>query len=175
MYKVKWAIIVVLVFAITSSWKPAEKQKINWISVKELNELYAREPRPILFDVYTDWCGWCKEMDRTTYKNPRLVNYINSKYYAVRYDAESREPVTYNGKIYQYNNRMQTNDFAVYLLFGRLEYPSTVFLSSPDARPAPLSGYMKPKQMEGPLKFFGEKADAHTTFIEFDKKLKKEW
>ena len=77
--------------------------------------------------------------------------------------------------MYKFNAHYETNDLAMYLTFGQLEYPTTIFLSSIDARPAPLSGYMKPKEMEGPLKFFGEKADASQTFVEFNKTMKKEW
>lgn len=175
MQKVKQVLLFTLILSIFASFTPADSPKINWITVQQLHELYAKEPRPVLFDIYTDWCGWCKEMDRTTYRNEKLVNYINSHYYAVRYNAESRDTVTYNGKTYHYNERIQTNDLALYLTFGRPEYPTTVFLGTLDAQPAPLSGYMKPKAMEAPLKFFGERADLTQTFVEFNKKMKKEW
>jgi uncharacterized protein YyaL (SSP411 family) len=170
-----WVLSVALLFAVTTAFIPPGKEKIKWVTVAELNVLYAKEPRPILIDVYTDWCGWCKEMDRTTYRNEKLAKYINEHYYAVRYNAESRDSVFFNNTVFRFNKKMETNDFAMYLTFGRLEYPCTVFLSSLDARPAPLAGYMKPREMEGPLKFFGERADVRQTFVEFDKQLKKEW
>jgi len=175
MQKMKWIAAGVFMMLILAAFRPADKEKINWITVQQLNELYAKEPRPILVDLYTDWCGWCKQMDKTTYRSEKLAKYINEHYYAVRYNAESTDSVLFNNKVFKYNQRVQTNDFAMYLTFGRLEYPTTVFLSSIGAQPAPLSGYMKPREMEGPLKFFGEKADANMTFVEFDKQLKKEW
>lgn len=57
----------------------------------------------------------------------------------------------------------------------QLEYPTTVFLSSIDAQPAPLSGYMKANEMEAPLKYFGGGANHTQSFIEFNKGMKKEW
>lgn len=42
------------------------------------------------------------------------------------------------------------------LLGGRLGYPTTVLLSALDAQPAPLSGYLKPSELEAPVKYFGE-------------------
>jgi len=157
------------------SFSDGKKEKVNWISIAELNELYAKNPKPILLDVYTDWCGWCKEMDRTTYKNEKLANYINEHYYAVKFNAESKESFTFNQKQYAFNAQNKSNELAEYFLFGRMEFPTTVFLSAIDARPAPLSGYMTAKEMEAPLKFFGEGHDKTKTFVEFNKKLKKEW
>ena len=164
-----------ITIAVLTSFSPANKEKINWITVAELNTVYAKNPKPILIDIYTSWCGWCKEMDRTTYKNDKLAAYVNEKYYAVKFDAESKSALTFNGKEYKYNTQYKTNDLAIYLTGGQLSYPTTVFMSAANAQPAPLPGYMKPKQMEAPLKYFGEKADKTETFVEFNKKMKGEW
>jgi thioredoxin-related protein len=160
---------------ISLSFTAPSKEKINWITLEELNTAYAKEPKPVLIDIYTSWCGWCKEMDRTTYKNDKLSAYVNAKYYAVKFDAESKATLTFNGKQYKYNAKYRTNDLAIYLTGGQLSYPTTVFMSGINAQPAPLPGYMKPKQMEAPLKYFGEKADKTETFVVFSKKMKAEW
>lgn len=169
--------IPIFIFLVVAacSFRDPQKQKINWITIAQLNEMYSKKPKPILLDVYTDWCGWCKEMDRTTYRNVKLVNYINEHYYAVKLDAESRDSFFFNNKKYGYNARYKSNELAEYLLFGRMEFPTTVFLPSIDARPAPLSGYMKPKEMEAPLKYFGEGIDKTQTFVEFNKTFKAGW
>jgi thioredoxin-related protein len=160
---------------ISLSFTTPAKEKINWITLEELNTAYPKEPKPVLIDIYTSWCGWCKEMDRTTYKNDKLSTYVNAKYYAVKFDAESKATLTFNGKQYKYNAKYRTNDLAIYLTGGQLSYPKTVFMSGINAQPAPLPGYMKPKQMEAPLKYFGEKADKTETFVVFSKKMKAEW
>ena len=157
------------------SFKEKNKEKINWITVQQLNEFYAKNPKPVLIDIYTDWCGWCKEMDRTTYTHDKLASYINDHYYAVKFNAESRDAITFNKKTFKYNAQHRTNELAIYLTGGQLSYPTTVFMSGTDGQPAPLPGYMKPKQMEGPLKFFGERADKTQTFVAFNKKLHNQW
>jgi hypothetical protein len=67
------------------------------------------------------------------------------------------------------------NDLAVYLLYGQMSYPSTVFLSSVDAKPAPLPGFLKPKEIEPPLRFFGEGIYKTNNFPEFMKAFKSRW
>jgi thioredoxin-related protein len=167
--------IFIFITVIVSSYSHNTKDKINWITLQELNEQYAKTPKPILIDIYTTWCGWCKEMDRTTYKHDKLSTYINEHFYAIKFDAESKAPITFNNKIYKYNKQYKTHDLAIYLTNGQLSYPTTVFIGGANTQPAPLPGYMKPKEMEAPLKFFGEKADAIETFVNFNKKLKAEW
>ncbi|MEO7263475.1 MAG: DUF255 domain-containing protein [Ferruginibacter sp.] len=171
----KALLFFILLNTVNYAFSPAVKEKINWISFEELQQQYEKNPKPIIIDLYTNWCGWCKEMDRTTYKHDKLATYINEHYYAVKYNAESKDSVFFNKIKYSFNKRVETNDLAMYLTFGRLEYPTTVFLASPDARPAPLSGYMKPKEMEAPLKYFVERTNFQETFIEFNKRMKKEW
>ncbi|NOU37837.1 MAG: DUF255 domain-containing protein [Ferruginibacter sp.] len=152
-----------------------KKDKINWITIQELNEIYASNPKPILIDIYTNWCGWCKEMDRKTYQHNKLTAYINEHYYAVKLDAETKEELTFNNKKYKYNKQYKTNDLAIYLTNGQLSYPTTVFINAPNTQPAPIPGFMKPKEMEAPLKYFGEKEDTKQTYVNFNKNLKAEW
>ncbi len=114
-------------------------------------------------------------MDNSTYGNTKVAAYINKNYYAVKYNAESTDSLKFNNKIFKFNRQYRSNELAMYLTFGRLEYPTTVFLSTLEARPAPLSGYMKPKEIEAPLKYFGERANEKQTFVVFQKTLKREW
>ncbi|MFT3981720.1 MAG: DUF255 domain-containing protein [Ferruginibacter sp.] len=156
------------------SFSNAPKEKVKWISFEEMEKLYAQQPKPIIIDLYTDWCGWCREMDRTTYSNSKVASYINEHYYAVKYNAESTDSIWFNKVKYGFNHAMKTNELALSLSFGDRSYPNTIFLETIDARPAPLSGYMKPKEMEGPLRYFVEKKEDET-FVEFHQKMKKGW
>ncbi|MBC7934925.1 MAG: DUF255 domain-containing protein [Rhizobacter sp.] len=156
------------------SFKPAPKEKVNWMSFAQMQEAYSKNPKPILVDLYTNWCGWCKEMDRTTYRNAKVASYINENYYAVKYNAESTDSVWFNKMKYEFNKALKTNDLALYLSFGDRAYPNTIFLTAIDAKPAPLSGYMKAKEIEAPLKYFVEKK-GDETFVEFNKTMKAEW
>jgi thioredoxin-related protein len=174
MQKVKLFFLLLFIFILHTGYD-VPKPTINWLSFTELEKAYADNPKPILIDVYTHWCGWCKVMDRETYGNEKVVNYINNNYYAVKLNAESTDSISFGGKTYHYEPAKRANQLATYLLYGRLEFPTTVFLSAINAQPAPLSGFLKPANMEAPLKFFGDGAYKTQTFVAFEKKLKKDW
>ncbi len=167
--------LLTAVIATSFSFKGNDKGQVNWITMQQLNEMYANNPKPVMVDIYTDWCGWCKQMDKTTYTNEKLSGYINEHYYAVKFNAESREDLSFNNRIYKYNPQYKVNELALYLTGGRLAFPTTVVMSGADGQPAPLPGYLKPKQLEGPLKFYGDKANEKESYVSFNKKLHTEW
>ena len=67
---------------------PTKGAEIQWLTMEEAYEKTQKEPKKILVDVYTDWCGWCKVMDRGTFRDEKVVAYVNEHYYAVKFDAE---------------------------------------------------------------------------------------
>lgn len=157
------------------SFTPQRKEKIKWLTLSELQTEYAQKNKPILIDVYTGWCGWCKVMDKETYSNNKVTAYINAHYYAVKFDAESTDSVSFANKKYGFNQAYNANDLAVYLLFGRMGYPTTVLLSSLEAQPAPLAGFLKPSEIEPPLKYFGEGLYKQKNFPNFMKEFTASW
>lgn len=177
-----YSFLLVMVISLTSLTPPRKqrstsppKEKIVWLSLNELKTAYAMQRRPILIDVYTSWCGWCKVMDKETYSNQKVISYINKNFYAVKFNAETMDSVVMNSKKYGYNPAYNANDLAVYLLGGHMGYPTTVLLSSINAQPAPLAGFLKPAELEPPLKYFGEGTYKKQDFPEFMKGFAGTW
>ena len=175
MQKVTVFFIALITFISIASFTVKKKKKVQWLTVAELQEAYAKNPKPVLVDVYTSWCGWCKVMDRETYAKDDVAAYINEKYYAVKLDAESKESFEWNGKKYEYKPEYKSNELALYLLYGQMSFPTTVFLSAIDAQPAPIPGYLKPNEIEAPLKFFGDGIYKTKNYPEFMNGFKASW
>ena len=53
------------------------KKEVEWLTIQEAYARTQKEPRKTIVDVYTAWCGWCKVMDRETYTNPEVIDYLN--------------------------------------------------------------------------------------------------
>jgi len=170
--------VIILISAIQLSWKSDTQlpndDGINWVSIEEADKLRQTEPRKILVDVYTDWCGWCKRMDATTFSDPQLVKYVNENYYAVKLDAEHKEPITVGGKTYEFvpNGRRGYNEIANELLQGKMTYPTIVFLDESMNMIQPMPGYLDAETMQPILEYLAENAYKETPWEEWLKQHK---
>ncbi|WP_302273468.1 thioredoxin family protein [Brachyspira aalborgi] len=45
---------------------------------------------PIMIDIYTDWCSWCKELDKNTYANEKVIE-TAKKIVSVKLNPETSE------------------------------------------------------------------------------------
>jgi len=138
----------------------AQTEKVNWMSMNEALEANKKNPKKIIVDMYTDWCGWCKRMDATTFSNPNIAQYINQYYYAVKLNAEGNDSIYWNGKVYKNTmygqSRKSTHSIAYELAKGRLSYPTLVFLDDSSKLIAPIPGYRSPADIQPVLIYFAE-------------------
>lgn len=171
----KLCFLFICAVLLLSAAPPKEKQKTKWLSIQETGKLSQSQKRPVLIDLYTDWCGWCKVMDRETYANKNVSSYLADKFYPVKINAEGRQNITWNNKTYAFNPAYKTHDFAIFLTRGQLSYPTTVIIPADGSAPQAIPGYLKPKEIEAILKYFGEGAYGKIPFEEFHKKFKGSW
>lgn len=73
---------------------------IKWMSMEEAYNASKVVNKPLFIDVYTSWCGWCKRMDQTTFKDPVVAGYINSFFHPVKFNAETNDTINFLEKTY---------------------------------------------------------------------------
>jgi thioredoxin-related protein len=150
---IKQTLLVLVVFCTAM----VSAQKINWVTMDEALSAQTETPKKIMMDVYTVWCGPCKLLDKNTFSNPDVIDYINKNYYAVKFNAEGTESITHEGFTYTNPNyqegrrgRNATHFFADALKLQG--YPSIVFFEDNGTLIQAVPGYKTPKQLEVYLK-----------------------
>lgn len=155
-------IIATLAYSFTYSQNTIATDKINWISFKEALDKNKKEPRKIIMDINTEWCGWCKYMDKTTFTDPNIIAYINTNFYAVKFDAESFDTIEYKGKKYgpsqPYSGagRKPAHTLAISLLQGQLSYPNIMYFDDSSNVITAIPGYKSSKDLQAFLIYFAE-------------------
>lgn len=168
-------LVVVAESFINKTQAPADELKgpVHWYSFSEAVALQKKKPKMIMVDVYTQWCGPCKMMSANTFGNPTIAKYINENFYPVKFDAETRDSVAFNGAVFKNRNPAGTqrpvHDFAASILDGKLVYPSIVFLNEEIKRVQIVTGYYKADQFEPMMKFFGSGKYKDTKYEDFQK------
>jgi len=133
-----------------------EETAINWMTVEEAFDATQKKPKKIFIDVYTDWCGWCKKMDKDTFENPEIAKYMNKYYYAVKLDAEQKEDIVLGDQTFKFvaSGRKGYHQLAAALMQGKMSYPTVVVLNEQFQLLQPIPGYRAPTEMKTVLEFF---------------------
>ncbi len=151
--------------------KASERGTVNWMTLEQALEKCKTEKRKIVVDMYTDWCGWCKHMDSTTFVNPSVAKYLNEHYYPVKFNAEQEADVTFKDKVYRFkkNGARGQHELAAFWLNNRLSFPTMVFLDENQQLIQPVPGYQDATKMEAIINYFGSDSHKKTPWESYEK------
>ena len=152
-------ILTVLLFM--TCCQAGEKTQLKWKSFNEGMVEAKKSGKKVMIDVYTDWCGWCKKMDKDTYSDGAVADYIDKKYVAVKLDAESSHELQYQGKSY--------TEQELAAAFGVNGYPSIIFLSGAGDPITVYPGYADAGQFKAILSYIAEDHYKTTKFQDYMK------
>ena len=146
----------------------SQQSKIKWYKVNDIEKLIIESPRPVFIDTYTDWCVWCKRLDSNTFTNSVIADILNNKFYAVKFNAEGKDTVTFMGKSFINDGKYgAAHQLGVGLLKGQMSYPTVVFLNEKGQELTVVAGYQVAREFEVVLTYFGKDAYLKSTFEEF--------
>ncbi len=163
-------IFIALSFAIKP--QPASSEGgIKWMSWKDMQEAQKKEHRKVFVDVYTGWCGWCKRMDASTFKDAYIVKYVNDNFYAVKFDAETKENINFKGKDYKYiaQGMQGYNELAAEILNNQMSYPTSVYFDENMDEIFPVPGYQETNVFEQVLSYVASNKYKTVKFDDFQK------
>ena len=164
-----------VISAIGLSSVSAQEQSIKWLSFEEAAEIAEKgTSKKFFIDVYTDWCGWCKKMDKETFNDPEVKAYMLKNYHMVKLDAEQAEPITFKGETYELvgSGRSTYHELAYALTQGNLSYPTVVFMTERFEVPSPLAGFYPADPFLQIATYFGDSLYETMTWQDYEATLK---
>jgi len=157
---VSTALLVAALFA--SPARAADPKPVAWRAWDAGLREAGSSGRPVLVDVYTDWCGWCRRMERDVYARNDVREYLAKRFVTVKLNAESDLGAQYEGEAT--TARALANRFRV------TGYPTTIFLKADGEHLVNVPGYVQPDRFLLLLRYIGDGAlDRGQSFDDFQK------
>lgn len=81
------------------------------IDLKDFNQQFKQNPKPIFLYFNTDWCGICKIQEKEIEKNESIKSELNSNFYFIKLNGESLDEIDFLDLKYQPNIQNKTHSF----------------------------------------------------------------
>jgi thioredoxin-related protein len=138
-----------------------KKTELVWYKYDEGLAKAEKEKKHPLVHFYTNWCGWCKRMDKTTFSDKAVIEVLNESYVPIKVNGQSGEKVKVDGK--------ESTERQVAGNYGVRAYPITWFLKPSGERIAPRRGYVAAEEFLYILNWVKDDLYEETSFQEFVK------
>jgi len=148
------------------------QEQINWYTWDEGMTKAQEEQKKFIVDMYTDWCGWCKRMDKVTFQNPEIAAYINEHFIAIKFDAEQKGEINFKGINYEFidSGRRGYHGLAAQLTDDRLSYPTVIFLDEQQEVIQALRGFIDAETFAPVVTYFANDLFLTTPWATFLRK-----
>lgn len=132
--------LYIIIFSFIFFISCSNNEKINWENdFDKAIERSKSENKIIIMELYTDWCGICKEMDKTTFADKNVIDKINN-FVALKFNPEK----AFNGKDIQKK-------------YNILGYPTMLFINSDGFVVKKLVGYIDNNELINEMSSIAER------------------
>ncbi len=169
-------VFLLLIVLCSISWNLSGQKKIKWVTWQEAIEKSGNDSKKIFVSVYTEWCGWCKKMDKETFMNEFIVDFVNQNYYPIKFDAEYKDDITLGDKTYKFIRKGKAgyHELAIEITKGNLRLPTVVFLDESFKVLQPLAGFIDSSKMEMIITYFAGDHFKNTSWDRYSKSYSRE-
>ncbi|MBK6996034.1 MAG: DUF255 domain-containing protein [Lewinellaceae bacterium] len=165
------ALVLAAIAFSTQSFQAPNPEPFKWYTWEEAVALNKTKPKKIVVDVFTNWCGWCKKMDKGAFSDPAVAAYIAANFYPVKLNAEQREEINFNNEEFIFvandNGRGGVHSLAYALLDGKMGYPTLVYLNEKYERIMISPGFKESDDLMKELRFAAEEMYSKTTWEKY--------
>lgn len=87
----KWIALVsgaFLLFAAATEYWPTSGTSLNWLTLADAQTEAGRQEKPIFVDVYADWCGPCKQMERTVFPTDSVHDLLAGQFVLAKINGD---------------------------------------------------------------------------------------
>ncbi len=104
-------------------------------SFEKVDSLMQIEKRPIIIFLHTDWCRYCKMMEKTTLNTAEVKHILENDFYFIKFNPEVKQDITFNGNTFKYipsgqNTGMNELASQIGVVEGKISYPTICVLNS---------------------------------------------
>jgi thioredoxin-related protein len=150
-------LLTTLTLTICTFFAPLHAQEsINWQQIQQAETLAKKLHRKVVIEIYTQWSEGFKELERGVMGQPQIVKYLNDNFVSIKFDAESKEEVSFQDRNYKFvtQSGVGFHELAAELLRGQMAYPTFVFLDE-NGNLIQTIQYRSPEQFEMIITYFG--------------------
>lgn len=126
-------------------------QQLQTYSFEQVEQLVEENPRPILLYFYTDWCQYCKMLQKNTFKDKKVTEKLNNNYYVIFFNGETKVDVKHQNKKFSYvpkGIKSGYHQLVYFYLKNRQEiYPTILFLDNDFKELAFLQSYLSAQNL----------------------------
>ena len=166
------ALVLAGIAVMAQSFQNTDPEPLKWYTWEEAVELNKTKPKKMMVDVFTNWCGWCKKMDKGAFADPAVAAYIAEHFYPVKLNAEQKEEIKFNGENFAFvagdNGRGGVHTLAYALLEGKMGYPTLVYLNEKYERIMISPGFKESPNLMKELRFAAEEIYSKTSWEKYN-------